>query len=368
MLQYGPIISLNNDLLNNDYLFGQYNLVSTALTNFLPSLPIADHANIYEEILFHKRTSAAEQLDLSVLDRIIFEGHHKEALEILRSQPAIICTYHTGSYRMLNLYLTQQNIPFTVVLSSAVLKSEQESLIHQASSITGKNDNICVGFIAAEEPNALLQMIRTVKQGRSLVLYIDGNTGSGINTSRNDNSCVVHFLNSSLYARKGIAFLAARLQVPLIAVANYRTSSNQTCMRFFKPCFVSNTTNSITAMTQQLYDNISSIVADLPGQWEAWLYIHKVAIPNAKESLNTSNTITNNKDHYVFNPTSYAIMNHLGDCFLIDKLRYAFYTIDKQLYQYLKDSFSRPVSVRNIDAKIYYDLLKRKVIIPVGTS
>lgn len=368
-MQDQSITRLDSAIMNDDYLFSQYNLVSTALTNFLPQLPVSLHPGIYEDILFHKHSANTDQFDETALDHLVLEGHQKDALEILRSQPSIICTYHTGSFRLLNHYLAHLNIPLAIVLSGTVLKSEKESLIHQASSITAKNDNIGVRFIVAEETNSLLQMIRAVKEGRSLVLYIDGNTGAGMDTSINDNSCIIRFLHSSLHARKGIAYLASRLKVPLISIANYRNTANASCMRFFKPCFVGNSTSEIVSTTQQLYDNISPIVRDFPGQWEAWLYIHKVAVPSQGKTITRFNTSKyNTYDQYIFNHRSFSIINHLGNCFLINKIQYVFYAIDKQLYQFLKDSFSRPVKARNLPAAIYADLLNEKVIIPMSSS
>lgn len=347
-----------------DYQFSQLNLVSTALTNFLPQLPVDIHSHVYQNILINKQKSAAVQFDVNALNLITPEGYHVETMKVLRNKPAIICTYHTGSYRLLNLYLAHHNIAFDIVLSKRVLKYEEKSLMDNTARLTDKNDKICVRYIPAEDPNALLHMFRSVKEGRSLVMYIDGNTGGGTNTSNNPNNCVVSFLGSKLYARKGIAFLAARLQVPLLSVANYITCNNNMRMRFFKPTFVPNTDSNIANHTQELYDNIATIVSLHPEQWEAWLYIHKVAIPKTELS-SSPNHMLNFEEHqrYSFNRQGFGIINHEGDCFLIDKSTYAFYRINKSLYSFLKSSFYDRVIASCLESHVANDLVSRGVLI-----
>ena len=107
-------------------------------------------------------------------------------------------------------------------------------------------------------------MLRELKNGKSLLLYIDGNTGSGSNTMNNHNHLVVDFFSGKIFARKGIALLAHIAHSPIITVASYRKFVDDIRLRFFDPIYA-DTKQERSAFTktttQKIYIMVSIILS-----------------------------------------------------------------------------------------------------------
>ena len=219
----------------DEYLNGQLNMVSAALVNYLPATGIEAHKDIFKNILLHKKLSILEQSTYEVLDFVEIENLSNDTLTQLKNKPNIICTFHTGSYRVVNLFLTSNKIPYSLVVGKDIVQQQGATFQSLYNGLSGNNPEADFNIIDAESANVGLQMLRELKKGRSLLLYIDGNTGAGAATTKNDNRCAINFLNQQLFARKGIAFLAHAANVPIITVASYRKSFEDIRLKFFNP-------------------------------------------------------------------------------------------------------------------------------------
>ena len=69
----------------DEYVNGQFNMVSAALVNYLPELPVASHENIYKDILLHKKLSILEQSTYEALDAVEVENFSDEIAYITDS-------------------------------------------------------------------------------------------------------------------------------------------------------------------------------------------------------------------------------------------------------------------------------------------
>lgn len=332
----------------DEYLNGQLQMVSAGLMNYLPAIGIENHATIFEQILLHKRLSILEQQYYEVLDHIQTEGPASEMLCFLKTKPAVICTFHTGSYRVLNLFLSRNKIPYTLVISEEVAEKEGSmfnSLFNQLPETTA---NETFKIIPAEAANSGLQMLRELRAGRSLVLYIDGNTGAGAATTKNDNRCLVDFLQQQLYARKGIAYLAHLAKVPVLTVACYRKSWEGIRLRFFDPVFPAIEKDRelfAATTTQHIYDLVAPLIREYPEQWEGWLYLHKVAnIVSSTVSQPGKRKCINAAGKMQFDSFRFGIFKVNNSPFLLRKSSYTFYSIDEQLYDFLQTCIDVPAA------------------------
>jgi lauroyl/myristoyl acyltransferase len=353
------------NLDNDDNLNGQFNMVSAGLVNYLPEIDIDQHENIYKDILLHKKLSILEQCDYTALDYTTTENS-EESLDILKNNPAIICTFHTGSYRLLNLFLTKNNIPYSLVMGSDIVQQEGEVFESLYNNLPGKNADGNFKIIKAEAANVGLQMLRELKKGRSLVLYIDGNTGAGAATTKNDNRCVVNFLQQKLFARKGIAYLAHTARIPIITAASYRVSWEDIRLKFFNPIFPDNykDRNAFAEdTTQKIYDLVAPLIKTYPGQWEGWLYIHKAAnIINSNASSTGGKKNLSGVEKVSFDSFQFGIFKVNGSAFLLKKNTYSFYEINRPLYDLLKTCYDNPVQRDVIDNVLLNKLYEQGVI------
>lgn len=331
----------------DEYLNGQFQMVSAGLINYLPDIPVEKHEEIFKQILLHKKLSILEQCDYEVLNYVQTEGLDLKLMNLLKNKPVVICTFHTGSYRVVNLFLCQHRIPYSLVMSREVIQKEGHLFSSLFQKLPGHTASENLPIIDAEAANSGLQMLRALKAGHCLLLYIDGNTGAGTTTKENDNCSAVNFLQQQLYARKGIAFLAHMAKVPLLTVASYRRSWETICLKFFDPVFpdmMQPREDFAIKTTQFIYDQVAPTITRYPEQWEAWLYIHKVAnIINITFQNQQEIPTESSFQKICFNSSRFGIFKLHGKPFLLKKHTYSFYEITTQLYDVLIRCTDAPI-------------------------
>ena len=175
----------------------------------------------------------------------------------------------------------------------------------------------------------------------------------------------LNFLGQQIFARKGIAFLSHAANIPIVTVASYRTSWNNIRLQFFDPIFPdADKERGLFAeeTTQKMYDLVAPIVKQYPEQWEAWLYIHKVANiinpdrsqPNKRVSLGT--------EKITLDSFRFGIFKLAGTSFLLKKNSYSFYEINNKLYDFLAKCTNEPVKKDCIDYTLFNQLYEQGVI------
>jgi hypothetical protein len=344
-------------------LCGQFELVSAGLVNYLPAIDVREHAFIYRQLLLHQQLSVLEQHEPAVLNKISCEGSAEECLLYLKTKPAIVCTMHTGSYRVLNLFMLQQGVPFTLVAGKNVLQKEGDDF-KKIYRLNSRNDADELQMINAEDRHAGLQMLRSLKSGRSLVLYMDGHSGAGAKTNENANSCVVNFLNQQLYVRKGIAYLAHAAKVPIVPVLCYRKSIDDIRLLFYPVLVVNDAMNRdefAISTTQQLYNLFSELIATYPEQWEGWLTIQQSAKIINKDIAPRSNK----GENILFDGSRFGIFKTGGLPFLLEKREYLFYTVEEELYEILLRCRHVPIKSTEMSKDVLPLLLEKGVVMRV---
>ena len=143
-----------------------FNLVSANLFNFLPEIDFEKHHHLFNEITLHNRLTHFEQTHKEALKYITTENLSEETLKMLKEQPCIISSFHFGSYRLLNAYLAENNIAYTAVCPKAILEKEEEMFRENLFS------NKDAKFIELESPALGLKIIKELKNGRSVFLYL----------------------------------------------------------------------------------------------------------------------------------------------------------------------------------------------------
>jgi len=355
---------------NEEIMIAKFNIVSACLSNYLPEINVNVHKQLFRKIFLHQQLSIFEQSFFELPDYVVYENLNTQIWNLLSNGASIICTFHTGSYRLINLFLAKNKIPFSLVVSKDMIEREGE-LLKGMYDEYNKPDNTQEGFrlIDAESPSSGLQMIKDLKQGRNLVIYVDGNIGAGNETINNNNSCEINFLHSKIFARQGVGFLAHILQVPVLTVASYRKSINEIKLKFFDPVFPDvNKDRALFAkkVMQEIYDLAAPIVKEYPEQWEAWLYLHKVITPTgndiiiAPENINLPDT----NDKLRFNSSCFGIFKIVSNCFLFKKSNYKSYKISDAVYNLLVSSTFNPIPSSEVVLNEFAELYVNKVLVP----
>lgn len=364
---YNQYLNFND---NNDYKSKisknhSFNLVSANFFNFLPEIDFDQHHNLFNEITLHNRLTHFEQIHKEALDYVTTENLSPETLRMLKEQPCVISSFHFGSYRLLNAFLTKNNIPYTAVCPKAILEKEEEMFRENLFS------NKDAKFIELESPALGLKIIKELKNGRNVFLYFDGFRGAQKGKMADDEK--ISFLNSEMFVKKGVAHLANVAKVPLITTIAYRKNIDDIRLHFFDPImpnFDKNKEEYALEATKLAYDRFSYFLKKYPGQWESWLYLHKQV--ESKEKTLTENKISDDllQTKFSFNSTRYGIFNILEDYFLFDRYCYLSYPLDDKLREYIEElEQNRDFVIGNkVDINTLGELYNNQVIVSYSTQ
>lgn len=351
---------------SNDLYKRQAAIVSASLTNFFPSVSRHDHIAIFEKILFTQRISFLEQFQASILNGVTLSGITRSDLLQLKTKPAILCTFHYGSYRLINMALASHAIPFALVVSSSVLTKQREGIQNLYTTYTANNAQTTFKIIDAESPTSALQMLRAIKQGYSLVVYIDGNTGAGDPTFSSNNCLTIPFLAKTIKARKGVATLSHIANVPILPLVSFWEHAGKSILHFgvrIEPAHCKDRENYVQRATATLFSFITTYLEQDPGQWESLLYLHKFAVAEPVSSFPLRKVDCNPHDFFIFNGRDFGLFI-LGDNYiLLMKKNYISFIIPPAVYAFLQQSDQQVVTAAELNLAQFNDLVMAGVLI-----
>jgi len=352
------------DFGQNDMLDRTYCLTSANIGNFLPEIPFEQHQTLLGSILMNREKSIVDGKYEGVLNEIMYENLNEEIWTILNNTPSVICTFHFGSMQVINHFFAFHKIDYVFIASKKTLDDHLGDFLEMAEVQSKVYGNIELDFIEADECNAAFKMLKSLKKGKHLLIYIDGNTGTGYN-SANLNLSRIEFLSKTLYVRNGAATLSFFAKVPLIGAISYRDRNNQITLRFFDPVFppeFENKEGFIGTTMQYLYDSLSSLLKLFPEQWECWIYLHSFI---RSEDFFSENLVGekafSNSEYYQFNQIDFGLWKVDDRGYLFNKRDYTFYLLEGNYYNYLKDNSNNKLKREEIDS----ELIDRCVFVPV---
>lgn len=344
----------------DDQTIRQSVVVSASLLNYLPEIHWNKHEGVFKKVLLSQRLSYFDQSQKQLLNQAQLVGLTYDDLMLLKSNPGIICTFHFGSYRLINLLLTTRGIPFSLVVSRTVINMQGASISDLYNHYKSEQSESNIQIIDAEAPASALQMLRTLKSGKSLVVYIDGNTGAGDATFDSANCLEIPFLDKTIKARKGVATLSYLTKVPIIPLVSIRAAIQKNVLKFGSkifPSFESNKDEFVQSATARLFSFVETHIRKDPGQWESWLYLHKFA----SYSTGISHVPTKKTGNYTgtvkFNARAFGLFRLNKKHILLKKENYISYIIDSSVYELLKESRRTAVSTEDIDFNIASELI-----------
>jgi lauroyl/myristoyl acyltransferase len=190
----------------------------------------------------------------------------------LRRHPAVVGTFHTGSYRLLVHQLIRQHVPVALLISRAV-RQKQESHYRVALTAAGFPPG-ALTIIEAEHPASGIQLIRALRNGCTVVGYLDGNLGSGMQPQL----LPIPFLAARIAVRIGLAWLAVRARVPFVGILCRRAGSGgvEWEARYLTDGSHNADPHPVAIRaTEKLYRWLADEVAAEPWQWDHWFYLHE---------------------------------------------------------------------------------------------
>ncbi|MGV3761579.1 hypothetical protein [Parapedobacter sp.] len=312
----------------------QFAFFDANLSNCFPHVNRADYPDIFMQMQLNRRLSFHDIELMRFPELIRLSGWDVGWAAALRHEPAIVCTYHTGSYRLINVLLARAGVPFSLVVSGQALQHEQQELDRVYTDVMAQTGvALNMQLIDAEQPKALLQMARAIKSGRSLLVYVDGNTGTTAGGRDNRNLLGIDFGHRRLWVRVGLASLAHRLAIPIYPVRCQRAGTgmadNRGVLFEHLPAIVPAGLSAhrfAGEATDRLYQYLAASVENNPAQWEGWLTLHRNLV-----QLWSAEPIT------AMEPLDrWAVYRRKGFRFLLHKPTYMQYVLTRKQYHRLK--------------------------------
>lgn len=333
-------------------------LFSANLTNFLPQVRESEHESLYTNLL--------RNLSLEKFDRQLMHLSDVSALEgdlsLINNpkKPFIFCTFHIGSYRLIANALLRKGYQFSTLVRQEIFETKRAEFkeyctnMHDTFQTPSK-----VNILNAEDPRVLLQMTRELKAGRSLLVYIDGDTGSG-----EEHKTVVDFLNQQIKVRKGIPYASYLSGVPILPIVQYRKQNLQNVLRIGKPIAIKKNEGREEFSQRSLraiYKYFGGYIKKYPDQWEGWTYIHNAMVIRPESNTTTTYNL-NRKANYRFNQSRYRIFELESNYLLFDRSAYETFEITADMKHYLSTPVVRN-PIKTLGANIFGELLTRSILV-----
>lgn len=245
---------------------------SANLHKLLPHLPYSQHQLLFSQATYYDTLEADDERNMSHISAAL---EPKAFLESL-NQPGFIATYHFGPYRWLSMWLMKKRIPFSLLIAEEVYQAQHERYREIYRQVTGNAVEDGLDFLIAEDPGVFYKMREKLKQGHFLLVYIDGNSGSG-KLWQNKHSDTVLFSEAKLQVRTGFAHAAFLYDVPIypvIAAFNSESLPYLNTLPAINRMEQSNRAYFVKQVMQLLYGNLAGQLREQPAQWEGMHYIH----------------------------------------------------------------------------------------------
>lgn len=296
-----------------------FTFFSANVQKLMPDMPYERHAELFEKAGHFAQLTANDRLHRRWLEAP--ESTLSPMVDI--TQPGVIATYHTGPYRLLPMWLAQQGVSITLVVSADVGKSQRDKYDDWYRSIDTEKGSFAM--LDAEDPLVIRKMIRALHSGDFLLVYVDGNMGSG--SARSRSELIVDFLAHKIRVRTGVADVARLAGVPIYSIRSRFDSAEWPqfdVLPRINPIEPSHDRAAWVAETMRsIYRHLSDAICTDPMQWEGWFYVHGDMVYDESRHVN---------ELFRFY-LPFRLQEHY---FLLHKDSYRAYHLPEQLYQRLR--------------------------------
>lgn len=356
---------------------------SANLHHLLPEIAMRAHSKIIDEILLHRLMAELDENSFFLLDNARIQDAHS-VLTSAKDSPVIFCTFHFGSYRLVNSLLVSRGFNYLLPVERSNYAAQRDIYLdHSRQCQAHFNSNSQFTVVNAEEPTAALTMARKARSGWSLLAYLDGNTGVQGAARRDAKMLKISLLGRPLYARKGIAFLSHFLKLPIVPVFCEIMGPVERHLIFHDPIVPGDADTDRDAYcqlaTEQLYALLGKYLKKSPSQWLGWLDMQQYLDLDATTPFEATELMGQAPEteaevvthQLVFNHERFGFIVRDGERVLLDKLTYEFMTVPESVYAVL-EACHEPVAVTKYMPESHKEtieqLLSLKLLSPVTDS
>jgi lauroyl/myristoyl acyltransferase len=224
---------------------------------------------------------------------VFWSGFAMEGIDHLegalaQGRGAIVVSGHVGPYRFIPLELANLGYRVEIVVDRRGLereigvKEKQGDLGQRLVDAVGR-----VGYwrldmverisvINAEAPDVALRMVKALRAGHVLVVYVDGNTGAGARKAEHVER--VPFLGAHVFVRQGIGEIAKLTGAAVVPAFTWRRPLRHVCR--FHPAVAARPGESRGEFSRRVLGEVMALfearLKPAPGEWEEWHHFHRM--------------------------------------------------------------------------------------------
>ena len=245
------------------------------------------------------------------------------------SSQCIFVTMHLGCYHLIGLYLASRGIRFCIPVTHRVFT--EQILDYQKSweslNLSYSIENI--KFVDVENKMGLMELIHYIKEGYSLLCYIDGNSGVGGMGRKDEKLLKISFFNTCICVRRGIEFLANKYNLGIIPLYSYIDEVlNISVINILPMIQIYKEKSNISKIWSFFYLPVCRYF----DQWEALEYIDEYLSNQSKDKIEGNG--------YHFNNLRYAPIIKLDKCYFYDREQDVLIKTSHPLYKILLEMMS----------------------------
>jgi len=349
---------------NVDYL--DYLKVKANLQYFTQDTLSKDPFDFFKHTWFYDKLTERDQKQSNPLEHVTMKGQLPAP-----DQPAIYCSFHLGSYRLISYLLTKNNTNFSLLVSKEETENNTEVYTELIDSFIEKNDSKgSFNVLCAENERIGFQLIRELKKGNSILVYLDGNNGIGGVNRKDDKLVPVDFLGRNILARKGISFISHFINVPIVPIFSYRPEVYNQVLEVLPPIYPNKEMEReqyAQQTTQQLFDLFSDYLVQYPAEWNGWFYFNNFVDKSTLDS-NSLDLVYQATTDYTFNQNRYSFFVKEMFHYLFDGNTQNCIKLPKALWELLlkvkKGELEYTYLPNLLKEKLFNQLLQKGILVP----
>ena len=188
-------------------------------------------------------------------------------------ESVILCLFHLGYHAQIPRLLANRNIPFDMIVDKRFFEANKEELLVMQEELA--SSGMTYRFLFSEDPKVLLKARATIKEGRHILVFADGNSGAGTKLNR----VSIKFFDKQMEVRKGIALLSHILKTKIYCLEPTKNEGHLILGMhlLMEPENFKNRDTYIKDAMQLIYKRLEDKLRLEPYKWEAWAYLHEMA-------------------------------------------------------------------------------------------
>lgn len=342
---------LEDDLLRKEFLFCRANK-----HNFMPESNIEDGI-FFEDIQAHKRLRIVEdRTETDVLMNLISVEGNTDFIKNCAEKPFIFCSFHFGSFMQIGPYLNKLGINFSVLT--------EPGINHRQLHPTVEADKLEV--MHSNSSDILLNMIETLRNNKSLIVFLDGGKGSNLDVERKSYASV-DFLGKKYFVKKGIPALSYIANVPIIPLISYRSDDGKMKLFFGNPIEPTRTISReiyVNQTIQTCFDLFATYLLKSPEQFTLWHALHQY-IDIEIDTVSKSELPSIGKCR--FNQHRYSFYHDQHARYLFDKTTLSCYAISDGVWNLLQKFPPEGVQVewlyKSPNISLWQDFARKEILV-----